>query len=142
MTAEDRETDGRRSGAAGRLRTQHLSPTAWSTDGTSVGGREGGHTRLVRFWSWPAVLTGPAGARRGPETTQARACQAASLPDKRALQKRIKQTESSRDEAWRAYDAQVRKIEEAKETLIDDVEARRATDQTLERVMTLRFIVT
>ena len=65
------------------------------------------------------------------------ACQAASLPDKLAMRKKIKQTESSRDEAWRAYDAEARKIEEAKETLIDDVEARLA----LERVTTLRFTV-
>lgn len=67
--------------------------------------------------------------------------QAASLPDKLALQKKVKQTESSRDEAWRAYDTEARKIEVAKETLIDDVEARLATDQALERVMTLRFTV-
>lgn len=67
--------------------------------------------------------------------------QASSLPSKLALQKKIKQVESSRDEAWRAYDAEARKIEEAKEALIDDVEGRLATDETLERVMTVRFTV-
>lgn len=67
---------------------------------------------------------------------------ASSLPDKLAIQKKIKQVESARDAAWRAYDAEARSIERAKEALIDDVEARLAVDQSVERVFQIRFTVT
>ncbi len=49
---------------------------------------------------------------------------ASSLPDKLAIQKKIKSVESVRDAAWRAYDTEARSIEQAKEALIDDVETR------------------
>ena len=68
--------------------------------------------------------------------------QAASLPEKLAIQKRIKQVEAVREEAWRAYDAEARKVEAAKESLIDDVEGRLAIDQSLDRVFAVRFTVT
>jgi len=67
---------------------------------------------------------------------------AASLPDKLAIQKKIKSVESARDAAWRAYDTEARSIEQAKEALIDDVEARLAVDQTIERVFQIRFTIT
>jgi hypothetical protein len=67
--------------------------------------------------------------------------QAARLPDKLALQKKIKQVESARDEAWRAYDTEARTIETAKEDLIDGVEARLAVEQSVERIITIRFTV-
>lgn len=68
--------------------------------------------------------------------------QASSLPDKLAAQKKIKQVESAREEAWRAYDTEARTIEVAKEALIDDVEAHLAVDQSVNRIITLRFTVT
>ena len=67
---------------------------------------------------------------------------ASSLPDKLAIQKRIKAVEGARDAAWRAYDSEARSIEQAKEALIDDVEARLAVDQTIERLFQIRFTVT
>lgn len=68
--------------------------------------------------------------------------QAASLPEKLAIQKRIKQVEAAREEAWRAYDAEARKVETAKESLIDDVESRLAVDQSVDRVFAVHFTVT
>lgn len=67
--------------------------------------------------------------------------QAPTLPDKLALQKKIKQEEAAREEAWRAYDAQAREIETAKEGLIDDVEARLNVTQSVDRVFTIRFTI-
>lgn len=67
---------------------------------------------------------------------------AASLPDKLAIQKRIKQTEASREEAWRAYDNEARTVEQAKDAIIDGVEARLAYTHTIRRVLTIRFTVT
>jgi superfamily II DNA or RNA helicase len=68
--------------------------------------------------------------------------QAPSLPEKLAIQKRIKQTEASREEAWRAYDNEARTVEQAKDVIIDDVEARLAYTHTIRRVLTIRFTVT
>jgi hypothetical protein len=67
--------------------------------------------------------------------------QAATLPDKLALQKQVRSVEAKRDEAWRAYDAEARDIEIAKEQLIDDVEARLGVVQSVERVIAIRFSV-
>ena len=68
--------------------------------------------------------------------------QASSLPDKLAIQKKIKQVESARDEAWRAYDTEARTVEQAKEALIDDVEIRLAVEQSVDRILTIRFTIT
>lgn len=67
--------------------------------------------------------------------------QAPTLPDKLAIQKKIKQVEAAREEAWRAYDAQAREIETAKESLIDDVETRLDVTQSVDRVFTIRFTI-
>jgi hypothetical protein len=68
--------------------------------------------------------------------------QAASLPDKLAIQKRIKVTEASREDAWRAYDNEAGTVERAKDAIIDDVEARLATTHSIRRILTIRFNVT
>jgi hypothetical protein len=68
--------------------------------------------------------------------------QAASLPDKLAIQKRIKVTETSREDAWRAYDNEAGTVEKAKDAIIDDVEARLGTTHSIRRVLTIRFSVT
>ncbi len=67
--------------------------------------------------------------------------QSATLPDKLAIQKKIKQVETARDEAWRAYDTEARTIESAKEALIDDVEDRLAVEKSIDRILSIRFTV-
>lgn len=47
-----------------------------------------------------------------------------SLPDKLSMRKKLKEREQKRDEAWRVYDVEGRVIEEQKDKLIDDVEAK------------------
>ncbi|MGA8724682.1 MAG: SNF2-related protein [Acidimicrobiales bacterium] len=68
--------------------------------------------------------------------------QAPTLPDKLALQKKVKQVEVGREEAWRAYDAQAREVEAAKESLIDDVEARLDVKQSVDRAFAIHFTIT
>jgi len=75
------------------------------------------------------------------KTLKREARQAPTLPDKLSLQKKIKQVEGIREEAWRAYDAQAREIETAKEVLIDDVETRLDVTQSVDRVFTIRFTI-
>jgi superfamily II DNA or RNA helicase len=75
-------------------------------------------------------------------TLKREARQAASLPDKLAFQKRIKLTEASREEAWRAYDNEAGTVEKAKDAIIDDVEARLAYTHTITRILTVRFTIT
>jgi len=50
--------------------------------------------------------------------------QSNSLPEKIALQKKVKAIEKRRDEAWRNYDDAARDVEKKKDDLIDTVEAR------------------
>ena len=76
------------------------------------------------------------------KTLKRDARQAASLPEKLAIQKKIKQVEAAREDAWRAYDAEARDVEAAKESLIDDVESRLSVDQSVDRVFAVRFTVT
>jgi superfamily II DNA or RNA helicase len=68
--------------------------------------------------------------------------QAASLPEKLALQRQIKQIETAREDAWRGYDAEAREVETAKDGLIDDVESRLAVEECVDRVFAVRFAVT
>jgi hypothetical protein len=75
------------------------------------------------------------------KTLKREARQAPTLPDKLSLQKKIKQVEAAREEAWRAYDTQAREIEGAKEGLIDDVETRLDVTQSVDRVFTIRFTI-
>lgn len=75
------------------------------------------------------------------KTLKRHARQAASLPDKLAIQKKIKQLEAAREEAWRAYDGEARKVETAKEGLIDNVESRLSVNQSVDRVFAVRFTV-
>ncbi|MFT0892763.1 SNF2-related protein [Pseudochelatococcus sp. G4_1912] len=50
--------------------------------------------------------------------------QTGNLPDKLALQKKVRKLEASRDEAWRQYDDSAKVIEAKKDELIDMVETR------------------
>lgn len=59
---------------------------------------------------------------------------APNLPEKIDIQKKIRTLDKKRDEAWREYDAASREIENQKDVLIDQVEARLSqeiTEQTL-----------
>jgi len=47
-----------------------------------------------------------------------------NLPDKLKLRRKTQTLEKKRDEAWKTYDLSARKIEQKKDHLIDDVEAR------------------
>lgn len=76
------------------------------------------------------------------KTLKREARQAPTLPDKLAIQKKIKQVEAAREEAWRGYDAQAREVESAKESLIDDVEARLDVKQSIDRVFAIPFTIT
>ncbi|NOZ86760.1 MAG: DEAD/DEAH box helicase family protein [Deltaproteobacteria bacterium] len=55
---------------------------------------------------------------------------APNLPEKLALQKKIRSLDKKRDNAWREYDEAAREIERQKDTLIDRIEAR--LDQEIE----------
>lgn len=65
--------------------------------------------------------------------------QTGNLPDKLALQKRMRPLEQKRDEAWRAYDDAAKEIEIQKDRLLDQVEARLGQQVTEEELFTIRF---
>ncbi len=56
--------------------------------------------------------------------------QSNTLPDKIALQKKVKAIEKRRDEAWRNYDQAAREVENKKDELIDTVESRLSQTMT------------
>jgi ERCC4-related helicase len=66
---------------------------------------------------------------------------AANLPDKLAIQKKLRELDSKRDIAWKAYDADAKQIEKQKDELLDTVEAR--LKQTIEKknIFTIRWSV-
>jgi ERCC4-related helicase len=66
---------------------------------------------------------------------------AANLPDKLAIQKKLRELDSKRDIAWKAYDADAKQIEKQKDELLDTVEAR--LKQTIEEktIFTIRWSV-
>ncbi len=66
-------------------------------------------------------------------------CQTGNLPDKLALQKKMRPLEQKRDEAWRAYDAAAKEIEVQKDKLLDQVEARLGQQVNEEELFTIRF---
>lgn len=49
---------------------------------------------------------------------------AGSLPDKLAIQKKLRDIDKKRDVAWREYDEAAKKIEHQKDQLLDTVEER------------------
>jgi len=65
--------------------------------------------------------------------------QTGNLPDKLALQKKMRPLEQKRDEAWRTYDAAAKEIEVQKDNLLDQVEARLGQEVTEEVLFTVRF---
>lgn len=67
--------------------------------------------------------------------------QTGNLPDKLALQKKVRSLEQKRDDAWRAYDDDARQVESQKDTLLDQVEERLAQDVEHIPLFTIRFRV-
>lgn len=65
--------------------------------------------------------------------------QTGNLPDKLALQKKMRPLEQKRDEAWRAYDAAAKEIEIQRDRILDQVEARLGQEVTEEELFTIRF---
>ena len=68
-----------------------------------------------------------------------RARTAGALPEKLALQRKAKELESRRDDAWRAYDDSSRDVETKKDELLDQVEARLRTETNAEELFTVRW---
>lgn len=66
---------------------------------------------------------------------------AANLPDKLAIQKKLRELDSKRDLAWKAYDTDAKQIEKQKDELLDTVEER--LKQTIEEktIFTIRWSV-
>ena len=66
---------------------------------------------------------------------------AANLPDKLAIQKKLRDIDKKRDEAWKEYDAAAKLIEKQKDELLDTVEER--LKQTIEEkiLFTIRWSV-
>lgn len=65
--------------------------------------------------------------------------QTGNLPDKLALQKKLRPLEQRRDDAWRAYDSAAKEIEIQKDSLLDQVEARLGQEVSEETLFTVRF---
>jgi len=65
--------------------------------------------------------------------------QTGNLPDKLALQRRAREMETKRDEAWRLYDAAAKEIEVQKDNLLDQVEARLGQTVSDEELFAIRF---
>lgn len=64
-----------------------------------------------------------------------------TLPDKIALQKKVKELEKRRDDAWRDYDQAAREIEKKKDELIDIVEARLSQTITENTLFTIQWTI-
>ena len=64
---------------------------------------------------------------------------AANLPDKLAIQKKVKDLDRKRDEAWRSYDQSSREVEDKKDTLLDQVEAQLQQEVTTETLFSIHW---
>lgn len=67
---------------------------------------------------------------------------AGALPEKLALQRKAKELESRRDDAWRAYDDSSRDVETKKDELLDQVETRLRTITSTEELFAVRWELT
>lgn len=64
---------------------------------------------------------------------------ARNLPEKLAMQKKIRNLDKKRDEAWKEYDEAARGVERQKDDLIDRVETRLQQDLQEETLFTVRW---
>ncbi len=67
--------------------------------------------------------------------------QAANIPDKLERQRELRNLESHRDEAWRAYDQASREVEKKKDDLLDDMGNRMRQRTEEERLFVVRWRV-
>lgn len=67
---------------------------------------------------------------------------ARNLPEKLAMQKKIRSLDKKRDQAWKEYDEAARDIERQKDTLIDRVEQRLEQELHEETLFTIRWKLT
>lgn len=67
--------------------------------------------------------------------------QTGNLPDKLALQKKVRTLEQKREDAWRAYDEAAKGIEKQKDAFLDEVEGRLSQDVSEEHLFTIRWTV-
>ena len=65
--------------------------------------------------------------------------QTGNLPDKLAVQRKARDFEKKRDEAWRSYDEAAKHIEVEKDALLDRVEEQLAQTVTSEDLFTITF---
>jgi ERCC4-related helicase len=66
---------------------------------------------------------------------------AANLPDKLAIQKRLREIDKKRDAAWRDYDEAAKTIEKQKDDLLDTVEERLKQTKEEKTLFTIRWSV-
>ncbi len=66
---------------------------------------------------------------------------APTLPEKLAVQKKLRDVDKKRDEAWRAYDAAARDVERHKDGLLDQVEEQLRQETASEDLFALRWTV-
>jgi hypothetical protein len=57
------------------------------------------------------------------------------------IEKRRRQLESKRDEAWRAYDEAARAVDTKKDALLDEIAARLKQSESLQELFTIRWQV-
>jgi len=67
--------------------------------------------------------------------------QTGNLPDKLALQKKVRGLEQKREDAWRAYDEAARDIEKQKDAFLDEVESRMQQNVSEEHLFTIRWTI-
>lgn len=63
----------------------------------------------------------------------------ANLPDKLAIQKKIKELDRKRDEAWRSYDQSSREVEDKKDVLLDQVEVQLEQEVSIETLFSIQW---
>jgi len=66
---------------------------------------------------------------------------APTLPEKLEIEKRRRQLESKRDEAWRAYDEAARAVDTKKDALLDEIAARLKQSESQQELFTIRWQV-
>lgn len=67
--------------------------------------------------------------------------QTGNLPDKLALQKRVRVLEQKREDAWKIYDEAAKAIENQKDAFLDEVEGRMSQDVSEECLFSIRWTI-
>ena len=68
---------------------------------------------------------------------EARAAQ--NLPEKLAFQRKLRDVDRKRDEAWKAYDAAAREVEKKKDQLLDEVQEQLEQEVSSTELFSLRW---